>query len=261
MTHDSDPGGCRGSLSCEGQRRGRRIALLCRRNVLAAEHLLGGGTQLVGRGLRVGDLQALDVALVPEDGQAEEHDHAAHVVDEGQPDLLAQRDRAGDEHEGEHHEQEGRDGQAEALAAHAELAGHVVVLAAQDEVGEQDQQRRQQRRGGGHVDDDAEQVVDVAGAERRDHGDRDDDRELQPGGAPRDAVLVELHGFGTMKYSGCSKRSTTASARRHVNAYRHDYNHVRPHEAIAWNRPADVYAGTADPTVPNFETKEILPTT
>ena len=47
----------------------------------------------------------------------------------------------------------------------------------------------------------------------------------------------------------------------HVNAYRHDYNHVRPHEAIAWNRPADVYAGTADPTVPNFETKEILPTT
>ena len=46
-----------------------------------------------------------------------------------------------------------------------------------------------------------------------------------------------------------------------IGAYRHDYNHVRPHEAIAWNRPADVYAGTADPTVPNFETKEILPTT
>ena len=46
-----------------------------------------------------------------------------------------------------------------------------------------------------------------------------------------------------------------------INAYRHDYNHVRPHETIAWNRPADVYAGTADPTIPNFETEEILPTT
>ncbi|WP_222704339.1 integrase core domain-containing protein [Flaviflexus massiliensis] len=42
----------------------------------------------------------------------------------------------------------------------------------------------------------------------------------------------------------------------HVNAYRRDYNHVRPHEAIAWNRPADVYAGTANPTIPNFETKK-----
>lgn len=38
-----------------------------------------------------------------------------------------------------------------------------------------------------------------------------------------------------------------------MNSYRHDYNHVRPHEAIAWNRPADVYTGTADPTIPNFE--------
>ena len=47
----------------------------------------------------------------------------------------------------------------------------------------------------------------------------------------------------------------------HVNAYRHDYNHVRPHEAIAWNRPADVYAGTANPTIPNFEIEEFLPTT
>jgi transposase-like protein len=34
-----------------------------------------------------------------------------------------------------------------------------------------------------------------------------------------------------------------------------------PNEAIAWNRPAEVYAGLADPTIPNFETEEILPTT
>ncbi|MFZ2964256.1 MAG: integrase core domain-containing protein [Rhodoglobus sp.] len=46
-----------------------------------------------------------------------------------------------------------------------------------------------------------------------------------------------------------------------INAYRHDYNHVRPHEAISWNRPADVHAGLANPTIPNFETAETLPTT
>ena len=47
----------------------------------------------------------------------------------------------------------------------------------------------------------------------------------------------------------------------HINAYRNDYNYVRPHEAISWNRPADVYLGLADPTIPNFEIEEILPTT
>ena len=46
-----------------------------------------------------------------------------------------------------------------------------------------------------------------------------------------------------------------------INAYRHDYNHVRPHEALRWNRPADVHAGLANPTIPNFETEETLPTT
>ena len=70
-------------------------------------------------------------------------------------------------------------------------------------------------------------------------------------------------GFGTMKYEWLFREEINDGLQlvEHVNAYRHDYNHVRPHEAIAWNRPADVYAGTADPTVPNFETKEILPTT
>ena len=43
--------------------------------------------------------------------------------------------------------------------------------------------------------------------------------------------------------------------------YRTEYNEVRPHEAIAWNRPLDVHLGLADPTIPNFEREEILPTT
>lgn len=70
-------------------------------------------------------------------------------------------------------------------------------------------------------------------------------------------------GFGTMKYEWLFREEIDDALQlvEHVNAYRQDYNHVRPHEAIAWNRPADVYAGRADPTTPNFEIEEILPTT
>jgi ribosomal protein L31 len=39
-----------------------------------------------------------------------------------------------------------------------------------------------------------------------------------------------------------------------------DYNTIRPHEALAWNRPHDVYIGLADPRIPNFPEPEILPT-
>jgi len=70
-------------------------------------------------------------------------------------------------------------------------------------------------------------------------------------------------GFGTMKYEWLFREEIDDGLQlvEHVNAYRHDYNHVRPHEAIAWNRPADVYAGTANPTIPNFKIEETLPTT
>mgnify|MGYP001455134020 CR=1 FL=1 len=43
--------------------------------------------------------------------------------------------------------------------------------------------------------------------------------------------------------------------------YRTEYNTVRPHEAIAWNRPLEVHLGLADPTIPNFEREDFLPTT
>lgn len=46
-----------------------------------------------------------------------------------------------------------------------------------------------------------------------------------------------------------------------IAAYRQDCNNVRPHAAIAWNLPAHVYAGIADPTIPNFEIEETLPRT
>ncbi|MDQ1248977.1 MAG: putative transposase [Actinomycetota bacterium] len=43
--------------------------------------------------------------------------------------------------------------------------------------------------------------------------------------------------------------------------YRIEYNETRPHEAIAWNRPKEVHLGLADPAIPTFEAKKILPTT
>ncbi len=47
----------------------------------------------------------------------------------------------------------------------------------------------------------------------------------------------------------------------HAKDYRIEYNTVRPHEALAWNRPLDVRLGRADRTVPNFDRTESLPTT
>lgn len=70
-------------------------------------------------------------------------------------------------------------------------------------------------------------------------------------------------GFGSMKYEWLYREEIDDALAliEQVEAYREDYNHVRPHEAIAWNRPAEVHTGLADPTIPNFEQEEILPTT
>lgn len=70
-------------------------------------------------------------------------------------------------------------------------------------------------------------------------------------------------GFATMKYEWLFREEIHSGLdlAEQIAAYRNDYKHVRPHEAIAGNRPADLYAGTADPTIPNFEIEETLPTT
>lgn len=42
---------------------------------------------------------------------------------------------------------------------------------------------------------------------------------------------------------------------RHTEGYRTtDYNTVRPHETLAWNRPHDVHLSLADPHIPNYRT-------
>ena len=179
------PGGCGarllgGRLVVPGA---RRLALLV---PAGRRRELGSG------GPRVGGAQALDVALVPGQRQAEEDDHAAHVVHEREPQGLVDRRRPGDEDEAEHRQQERCDHQPRRPRAHAELALRAVVAQPQDQVGQQDEQWRDERRCRGHVDDDLEQVVDVARPQRRDDEDRHDDRELQPRRPPRDAVLVEL---------------------------------------------------------------------
>ncbi|MCL6422246.1 integrase core domain-containing protein [Brachybacterium sp. JHP9] len=83
-------------------------------------------------------------------------------------------------------------------------------------------------------------------------------------------------GFGTLKYERLyldEIDDAIVLAERAEN-YRIEYNELRPHEAISWNRPKEVYLGLADPTTSNparmpvlgpggaaFKTKEILPTT
>ncbi|MEU2258582.1 integrase core domain-containing protein [Nocardia xishanensis] len=69
-------------------------------------------------------------------------------------------------------------------------------------------------------------------------------------------------GFGTLKYERLflDEIPDALTLTERAEDYRIEYNTVRPHEAIAWNRPRQVHLGQADPTVPTFQTKEILPT-
>lgn len=42
--------------------------------------------------------------------------------------------------------------------------------------------------------------------------------------------------------------------------YSIEYNQIRPHEAIAWNRPKGAHTGLAVPSIQTFQTKKTLPT-
>ena len=70
-------------------------------------------------------------------------------------------------------------------------------------------------------------------------------------------------GFGTLKYERLflDDIPDALTLVERAEDYRIEYNEIRPHEAIAWNRPLDVHLGLADPTIPNFPTPENLPTT
>ncbi len=69
-------------------------------------------------------------------------------------------------------------------------------------------------------------------------------------------------GFGTLKYERLfiDEIDDAVMLAKHAEEYRLEYNQIRPHEAIAWNRPQQVHTGMADPKIPTFQTKEHLPT-
>lgn len=68
-------------------------------------------------------------------------------------------------------------------------------------------------------------------------------------------------GFGTLKYERLyiDQIDDAVALAERAEDYRHEYNAVRPHEAIAFNRPKEVHLGLADPTMPTFQSTEILP--
>ena len=70
-------------------------------------------------------------------------------------------------------------------------------------------------------------------------------------------------GFGTLKYERLylDHIDDAVALAERAEDYRLEYNRVRPHEAIAFNRPEEVHLGLADPTIPTFQTKKTLPTT
>ncbi len=68
-------------------------------------------------------------------------------------------------------------------------------------------------------------------------------------------------GFGSLKYEKLflEEIPDALDLVAHAEDYRVEYNTVRPHEALAWNRPRDVHLGLADPLIPNFPETEDLP--
>lgn len=70
-------------------------------------------------------------------------------------------------------------------------------------------------------------------------------------------------GFGTLKYERLflDEVPDALTLIERAEDYWIEYDQVRPHEAIAWNRPAEVHLGQADPNIPNFDREETLPPT
>jgi transposase InsO family protein len=73
---------------------------------------------------------------------------------------------------------------------------------------------------------------------------------------------VRERAFGSLKYERLYRQpiDDALDLVREAEAFRAEFNTVRPHEALAWNRPLDVHQGLADPATPTFHRAEILPT-
>ncbi len=84
-----------------------------------------------------------------------------------------------------------------------------------------------------------------------------------PGSRPRGQNGPRERGLGTLKYERLylDEIDDALMLAERAEDYRVEYNEIRPHETISWNRPKEVHLGLADPTIPNFPEPEILPTT
>ena len=62
-------------------------------------------------------------------------------------------------------------------------------------------------------------------------------------------------GFGTLKYERLfiDEIDDAIMLAKHAEDYRIEYNTVRPHQAIAWNRPTEVHLGLADQPSQHFK--------
>gem|GEM_PF-2004752 len=74
---------------------------------------------------------------------------------------------------------------------------------------------------------------------------------------------VRERAFQSLKYERLYREQIddALDLAREADAYRAQFNTIRPHEALACNRPSEVQRGLADPTIPTFPEPEILPTT
>ena len=72
---------------------------------------------------------------------------------------------------------------------------------------------------------------------------------------------VRERAFGTLKYERLYREDVTDGPwlAEHADDFRIEFNAVRPHEALCWNRPREVHLGLADPMTPNFPEPETLP--
>lgn len=72
---------------------------------------------------------------------------------------------------------------------------------------------------------------------------------------------VRERGFESLKYERLYREYIPdgLALAAHAEDYRLEFNTVRPHEALSWNRPIDVHLGQADPTIPNLDRAESLP--
>ena len=72
---------------------------------------------------------------------------------------------------------------------------------------------------------------------------------------------VRERAFESLKYERLYREDTldVLDLTRHAEEFRIEFNTIRPHEALSWNRPREVHLRLANPTIPTFERPEILP--